>query len=296
MENLGKSPMNSRVEMLIQKKKAQWIVTRCPSRYLYAPPCIIHRCGLPFCERIPCARSRGFPYFHLEGNDRNHDRGQDPNHTKLAPSGVYTATPLPSSMSTKSNVDVLIIGAGPAGLMCANGLARAGVTVRIIDQRWVAPSSVPASHLLKYPNHSTPDRLRFRLDKRMEYSRGRLKCSRSAANPFERNDDLWGLTFPISRAMDSQNVCCVKETRCTWPLVFVHTHPVPRWCSRVTDGCSVRVHTTGVLQSGSELWDRTYRESTRRHGAYRQISFRGQYCYYHSSYIMPGYRGLPNRH
>lgn len=39
-------------------------------------------------------------------------------------------------MSTKSNVDVLIVGAGPAGLMCANGLARAGVNVRIVDQRW----------------------------------------------------------------------------------------------------------------------------------------------------------------
>ena len=41
----------------------------------------------------------------------------------------------PPTMLTKSNVDVLIIGAGPAGLMCANGLARAGVNVRIVDQR-----------------------------------------------------------------------------------------------------------------------------------------------------------------
>ena len=42
-----------------------------------------------------------------------------------------------SAMPTKSNlnVDVLIVGAGPAGLMCANGLARAGVNVRIVDQR-----------------------------------------------------------------------------------------------------------------------------------------------------------------
>ncbi|KAI0773242.1 FAD binding domain-containing protein [Trametes elegans] len=34
-----------------------------------------------------------------------------------------------------NNVDVLIIGAGPAGLMCANALARAGIEVRIVDQR-----------------------------------------------------------------------------------------------------------------------------------------------------------------
>ncbi|RPD52967.1 hypothetical protein L226DRAFT_511090 [Lentinus tigrinus ALCF2SS1-7] len=37
----------------------------------------------------------------------------------------------------ESKVDVLIIGAGPAGLMCANALAHAGVDVRIIDKRAV---------------------------------------------------------------------------------------------------------------------------------------------------------------
>ncbi|THH17443.1 hypothetical protein EW146_g3360 [Bondarzewia mesenterica] len=41
----------------------------------------------------------------------------------------------------QSKVDVLIIGAGPAGVMCANGLARAGVNVRIIDKR---PAKVAA--------------------------------------------------------------------------------------------------------------------------------------------------------
>jgi len=35
----------------------------------------------------------------------------------------------------ESHVDVLVLGAGPAGVMCANGLARAGVHVRIIDKR-----------------------------------------------------------------------------------------------------------------------------------------------------------------
>ena len=36
-----------------------------------------------------------------------------------------------------SSVDVLIVGAGPAGLMAANALARAGVSVRIVDKRFV---------------------------------------------------------------------------------------------------------------------------------------------------------------
>jgi len=34
----------------------------------------------------------------------------------------------------ESKIDVLIIGAGPAGLFAAHGLAQAGVAVRIIDQ------------------------------------------------------------------------------------------------------------------------------------------------------------------
>ena len=40
-------------------------------------------------------------------------------------------------MPQESTVDVLIIGAGPAGVMCANALARAGVHVRIVDKRYV---------------------------------------------------------------------------------------------------------------------------------------------------------------
>lgn len=35
----------------------------------------------------------------------------------------------------ESNVDVLIIGAGPAGLMLALWLARLGVKARIVDKR-----------------------------------------------------------------------------------------------------------------------------------------------------------------
>ena len=38
----------------------------------------------------------------------------------------------------ESNVDVLIVGAGPAGLMCAHALAKFGVNVRIVDQRYEA--------------------------------------------------------------------------------------------------------------------------------------------------------------
>lgn len=42
-----------------------------------------------------------------------------------------------TSLIKESDVDVLIIGAGPAGLMAANALAKSGVNVRIVDQRCV---------------------------------------------------------------------------------------------------------------------------------------------------------------
>ncbi|KAG1735885.1 FAD binding domain-containing protein [Suillus paluster] len=38
-------------------------------------------------------------------------------------------------MPKESHVDVLIVGAGPAGVMCANALAAAGIDVKIVDQR-----------------------------------------------------------------------------------------------------------------------------------------------------------------
>jgi phenol 2-monooxygenase len=50
---------------------------------------------------------------------------------------------MPVPLVKESDVDVLVIGAGPAGLMCANGLTKAGVNVRVIDKRYCAVSPVP---------------------------------------------------------------------------------------------------------------------------------------------------------
>ena len=36
----------------------------------------------------------------------------------------------------ESKVDVLVIGAGPAGVMAGNALAKAGINVRVIDKRY----------------------------------------------------------------------------------------------------------------------------------------------------------------
>jgi phenol 2-monooxygenase len=46
-----------------------------------------------------------------------------------------------ASSTKESHVDVLVIGAGPAGLMCTLALAKAGVNVRLVDKR---PTKVAA--------------------------------------------------------------------------------------------------------------------------------------------------------
>lgn len=42
----------------------------------------------------------------------------------------------------ESHVDVLIVGAGPAGVMACNALAKNGVNVRIVDIRWASRSPI----------------------------------------------------------------------------------------------------------------------------------------------------------
>ena len=51
-------------------------------------------------------------------------------------------------MPLESRVDVLIIGAGPAGVMCANALATAGTNVRIIDKRYGTCSVIAVCAML----------------------------------------------------------------------------------------------------------------------------------------------------
>jgi NADPH-dependent glutamate synthase beta subunit-like oxidoreductase len=82
---------------------------------------------------------------------------------------------MPTSTTRESDVDVLIIGAGPAGLMAANALARNGVKVRIIDQRSVSPTLLWYSALLI---SCFKDQLRSPQDKRMVFSQEQLRFSR----------------------------------------------------------------------------------------------------------------------
>lgn len=45
-----------------------------------------------------------------------------------------------------SEVDVLIIGAGPAGLMMANWMARCGIKTRIVDKRGTKVGTITYIH------------------------------------------------------------------------------------------------------------------------------------------------------
>jgi NADPH-dependent 2,4-dienoyl-CoA reductase/sulfur reductase-like enzyme len=47
----------------------------------------------------------------------------------------HTSNRMGSTTTESSAVDVLIVGAGPAGLMTANWMSRLGVKTRIIDKR-----------------------------------------------------------------------------------------------------------------------------------------------------------------
>jgi len=105
---------------------------------------------------------------------------------------------MPTSTIRESDVDVLIIGAGPAGLMAANALARNGVKVRIIDQRLVASNLLRCSAPL---NSCFKDQLRSPQDKRMVFNQEQLRFSRLVYEYYQVN---W-LDVDDNRVMAWQN-------------------------------------------------------------------------------------------
>ncbi|KAG6876187.1 hypothetical protein C0992_000549 [Termitomyces sp. T32_za158] len=55
---------------------------------------------------------------------------------------------MPISTAKTSDIDVLVIGAGPAGLMACNALAKAGIGVRIVDKRPVKVAAGQADGIM----------------------------------------------------------------------------------------------------------------------------------------------------
>ncbi len=49
------------------------------------------------------------------------------------------------SADAQSEVDVLIVGAGPAGLMMANWMSRCGIRTRIVDKRGTKVCNISSS-------------------------------------------------------------------------------------------------------------------------------------------------------
>ena len=76
----------------------------------------------------------------------------------------------------ESNVDVLIIGAGPAGLMASNAFAAAGVNVRVVDKRCVITTLICGLDL--YNIRYMTDQVKSPQVRQMVFSPARLKSSR----------------------------------------------------------------------------------------------------------------------
>ena len=101
-----------------------------------------------------------------------------PTHFSYSPSHIEPLLESPI-MAPESYVDVLIIGAGPAGLMCAQGLQRAGVNVRIIDKRWVDLFYPPILHFRRsYIAQHRSARRRCQPGRPMALGQEQSKCFR----------------------------------------------------------------------------------------------------------------------
>ena len=108
-----------------------------------------HSCTLRF--RILPSK----PFLFLTTHTRMHSRTQPG--TWNAKSYGISSTPKHShtdisekaTMRDLCNVDVLIVGAGPAGLMMASSLVRSGVSFRIIERRYAYDKrNTPSLHSL----------------------------------------------------------------------------------------------------------------------------------------------------
>ena len=83
---------------------------------------------------------------------------------------------MPVPLTKESEVDVLIVGAGPAGLMGAHALKRAGVNVRVVDQRFDMHCCLLwRAHL---STNVSLGRIRSPQGKQTEYNHARSKFSR----------------------------------------------------------------------------------------------------------------------
>ena len=69
------------------------------------------------------------------------------------------------------HVDVLIIGAGPAGMMLANWMSRCGIKTRIVDKRG---TKVFPSLLLLYGTHKTRSSMVKLMGYNAEHSRSSI--------------------------------------------------------------------------------------------------------------------------
>lgn len=138
-------------------------------------------------------------------------------------------------MPLESRVDVLIIGAGPAGIMCANALAVAGTNVRIIDKRYGSCSTIIVSNERVLIG---PSPAKVAVGQADGIQTRTIEVLQACRSPH------LSLRLELcNRAMDSQSVCFEREIRCTWVYVNV--------CLLTDFACLTGVMPPGFLQPWS---------------------------------------------
>jgi choline dehydrogenase-like flavoprotein len=141
----------------------------------------------------------------------------------------------------ETNVDVLIIGAGPAGLFASNALARAGINVKIIDKRYTFPLC-----LLKTTTHDVlrPVKLAVGQADGIQPRTIEVLQVRAFKLAFQRSPKAgW-----ISRAMDWQMACLRRGHSYTWQYV--------QTTRRRHEAVSDAPHVKGILQPQFKRRDR----------------------------------------
>ncbi len=110
----------------------------------------------------------------------------------------------------ESNVDVLIIGAGPAGLMAANAFAAAGVNVRAVDKRCVEGLSITnlltTLHCISRPSKVAAGQADGIQPRTIEVFQ--------ASHIIWASPPVHSFCFIPGRAMVLQTAYFVKETKC----------------------------------------------------------------------------------
>jgi glycine/D-amino acid oxidase-like deaminating enzyme/bacterioferritin-associated ferredoxin len=153
-----------------------------------------------------------------------------------APRSPVPLAPEPSAVAREIATDVLVVGAGPAGLSGAIAAAEAGCTVHLLDER-DSPGGQYLKPLAASHAHAAPDR-QFRQSAAL---RARAEAAGVA---FHHGATVWGAfaAEEVAALVDGRNTVFRPRRLVLAPGAHERPVPIPGW---TTPG----VMTTGALQT-----------------------------------------------